>query len=137
MNLIDPPESTLRLPLSVLRQLPLPLPSLIVEHFFQEQDEQEETCVSFRRRSSLSDTEREDRYILTCANLYSLCYGPAHDSLTPWTRPVPIWSPRPGSTDRPEEPIDYTGTTPPSIPSSIPGRVESEPAIQQAVINKQ
>ena len=131
MTLIAAPESTLRLPLPVLRQQPLPLPSLPVEHRLQELDEPEETFVSSRRRASLSDTERDDRYILTRANLESLCYGPAHDSLPPWSRPVAIWSPRPGPPDRPEEPFDdYKATTPPSIPLKIPWRVESAPAIE-------
>lgn len=141
MTLIAAPESTLRLPLPVLRQQPLPLPSLPVENRLQEQDEPEDTFVSFRRRASLSAAERDDRYILTRANLYSLCYGPAYDSLPPWSRPVAIWSPRPGSPDRPEEPFDCKATPPPSIPSSIPssipGRVESEPAIPRTSINKQ
>ena len=126
MNLIADPESTLRLPLPVLRQQPLPLPSLPVEHRLQDLDESEETFVSSRRRDSLSDAERDDRYILTRANLESLCYGTAHDSLPPWSRPVAIWSPRPGSPDRPEEPLDDC----PSIPLKIPWRVESAPAIE-------
>lgn len=63
MNLIADPESTLRLPLPVLRQQPLPLPSLPVEHRLQDLDEPEETSVSFRRRGSLSDAERDDRHI--------------------------------------------------------------------------
>ena len=129
MNLIADSESTLRLPLPVLRKQPLPLPSSPVEHRLQEQDEPEETFVSFRRRASLSDAERDDRYILTRANLDSLCYGPAHDSLPPWSRPPAIWSPRPGSPDRPEEPFDDRKTTAPA-PPKIPWRVESAPAIE-------
>ena len=97
MSLIHDKESALRLPLPVLRQplLPsLPLPSLPVKHCRQEEnDEQEkETFVSFRRRVPISATEQHARYFLSSVNLHSLCYGPAYDSLPPWPRPVNISS---------------------------------------------
>ena len=97
MSLIADTESALRLPVPVLRQpllSSLPLPSLPVKHCrHEENDEQEqETFVSFKRRASITNAEQHARYFITRSNLDSLCYGPVYDSLAPYHRPVDISS---------------------------------------------
>jgi hypothetical protein len=74
MTLIAAPESTLRLPLPVLRQQPLPLPSLPVENRLQEQDEPEETFVSFRRRAPLLYRPPSETIVTSSrVPIYTLC----------------------------------------------------------------